>query len=99
MADRWMCLRNLVDVERLSRRVVSDHITTNLRAVLKTCCVAEELSGSARLKAIAERANGFQSHKALQMAHIAQLSTRRDLGDGGWTPKNRLFYLFHQLHR
>ena len=99
MVDRWMCLRNLVDVERLSRTLEADGPSMRLRSVRKTCCVAAELTGSDRLIAIAKRSNSFQTQKVLRLAHAAQappvalLKLRQ-----GWTPRNRILYALHQLN-
>lgn len=98
MVDRWMCLRNLVDVERLSRTLEADGPSMRLRSVRKTCCVAAELTGSDRLIAIAKRSNSFQTQKALEMAHTSQQRPWRSLGNGEWTPSNRILYSLHQLN-
>lgn len=98
MVDRWMCMRNLVDVERLSRKLEADSPNMRLRNVRKTCCVAAELTGSDRLIAIAKRSNRFQTQKVLRLAHAAQERPWRSLGDGEWTPRNRILYSLHQLN-
>ena len=96
--DRWMCLRNLVDVERLSRSLQWDDRSTRLRAVRKTCCVAAELTKSDRLIAIAEQSNAFRTRNVLRTANAAQRMPWRSLGDGGWTPGNRLLHLMQNLN-
>lgn len=96
--DRWMCLRNLVDVERLSRTLKCDGHSMRLRSVRKTCCVAAELTGSDRLIAIAEQSNALRNRRVLRTAHAAQRLPWRSLGDGGWTPRNRFALLIRSLN-
>lgn len=101
MVDRWMCLRNLVDVERLSRSFDSNPIPPNvhrLRGLLKTCVVAADLTKAPKLELIASRANPFQVHKVLQVAKAAQQRGWRSLGEGEWTVSNRIRYSLHDLN-
>lgn len=101
MADRWMCLRNLADVERLSRFIEPDFSklrNSKLRGVVKTCCVAAELTEAPNLHSIALQASAFQKHKALRLADDAQKRGWRSLGDGEWTFRNRIRYSLHQLN-
>jgi hypothetical protein len=101
MVDRWMCLRNLADVERLSRSFCSNPMTPNiirLRGILKTCAVAAELTNSPQLEFIARRINPFQAKKALKLANAAQQRGWKSLGEGEWTVCNRIRDSLHQLN-
>lgn len=101
MTDRWSSLRHLVDVERLSRSVGSDCFERGkipMRSVLKTCCVAAELTEANLVHDIARQASAFQRHKALRMAEVAQRRGWRSLGEGEWTLRNRIRYSLHHLN-
>jgi hypothetical protein len=101
MTDRWSSLRHLVDVERLSRSVGSDCFERGkipMRSVLKTCCVAAELTEATLVHDIARQASAFQRHKALRMAEVAQRRGWRSLGEGEWTLRNRIRYSLHHLN-
>jgi hypothetical protein len=93
--DRWMALRNLVDLERLGRALSSaQRVDLNRLRAVRKCWLAladafEQTSASWR----------FGRAQAVRLkAEVAQQRPWRSLGDGEWTVTNRLRYLAHKVN-
>jgi len=98
--DRWMCLRNLVDVERLSRRISAEKLFRLgcQKVVQKTCLVAYDLIDSPSLNIISARANQLAASRVLLDAREQQLLPWRScLGSSGWTIKSRFKFTIYRL--
>ena len=93
--DRWMALRNLVDIERLGRALsLAQRVDlSRLRAVRKSWLALadafEENSVSWRLS---------RAQAVRLKAEVAQQLPWRSLGDDEWTVTNRLRYLAHTVN-
>ena len=94
-ADRWMALRNLVDIERLGREFPSGNQTDlkRLRPVCESWIAIADLCGKREESRLQGRAQTVRV-KALR----AQLRPWRSMGDGEWTEANRLRYFAHYLN-
>ena len=93
-ADRWMALRNLVDIERLARGLSKAERVElkRLRPVRK--------SWVALADAFEERGESCLKGRALALrvkAQLAQQRPWRSLGDGEWTKANRLGFFAHYV--
>jgi len=93
--DRWMDLRNLVDIERLKRALHSAQLVelSRLRPVRKSWLALTDAMG--------ERTDSWRfvrAHSVRRKAHTAQMLPWRSLGDGGWTVTNRLRSLAHTVN-
>ena len=93
--DRWMALRNLVDLERLGRALSSAQRVdlSRLRPVRK--------SWLALADAFEENSASWNPGRAQAVrlkAEVAQRQPWRSLGDGEWTVTNRLRYLAHTVN-
>jgi hypothetical protein len=93
--DRWMALRNLVDIERLKRALHSAQLVelSRLRPVRKSLLALADAMG--------ERADSWRfgrAHSVRLKAQTAQQQPWRSLGDGEWTVPNRLRYFAHNMN-
>ena len=93
--DRWMALRNLVDIDRLERALPSAHQVdlSRLRPVRKSLQVIADAFEENRASWSVGRA-----HAVRLKAEVAQQRPWRSMGDGGWTKPNRLRYFAHMLN-
>jgi len=85
--DQWMCLRNLIDIERLGRQLGSSALINMGRDV--TVCWSSAVTHrvvEADDLCILFKANRRGTRKALQRASQAQLWPWRCEGMGPWTP-------------
>ena len=87
--DQWMCLRNLVDIERLVRSTPQNNLRSlrHLRVARFSCMIAHDLSGTDVLYVLFDRTE-IASKRALQQARLAQVRPRRSLDDGHWKPRH-----------
>ena len=94
-ADRWMALRNLVDIERLGREFPSDNQVElkRLRPVGNSWIAIADVCGKRDESRLQGRAQSVRM-KAL----VAQLRPWRSMGEGEWTEANRLRYFAHYLN-
>ena len=93
--DCWMALRNLVDIERLSREVPTSQLVElqSLRPVRKSWLVLADSMGDPA------SAWSFGKVQSLKLkAQTAQQQPWRSLGDGAWTVANRLKYFSHTVN-
>jgi len=99
-SDCWMCIRNLVDVERLTRKLNPQDIESlqQKRLVRKTCAVASACGASPILQSMLRATTIGKYSRALCVAQQAQKLPWRSLGTGGWTVRNRICYLLRQLN-
>ena len=97
--DRWMCLRNLIDVERLSRMHGEESLLDlgRKRLVRKTCLIAYDLTTSPSLKIIAAQLDRRKAFPVLAIARKHQLLPWRSLGSEGWTIKSRAKISLYRL--
>ena len=93
--DRWMALRNLVDIDRLERALPSAHQVdlSRLRPVRKSLQVIADAFEENRASWSVGRAQAVRLK-----AEVAQQRPWRSMGDGGWTKPNRLRYFAHMLN-
>ena len=93
--DRWMALRNLVDIERIGRALPSAHQVdlSRLRPVRKSLQVIADAFEENRASWSVGRA-----HAVRLKAEVAQQRPWRSMGDGGWTKTNRLRYFAHVMN-
>ena len=94
-ADRWMALRNLVDIERLGREFPSYNQVElgRLRPVGDSWIAVADVCGKRDESRLQGRAQSVRM-KAL----VAQLRPWRSMGEGEWTEANRLRYFAHYLN-
>jgi hypothetical protein len=99
-ADCWMCIRNLVDVQRLSRRLDQQALSAmrKHRLVRKTCAVANECVPDLRFLALLAGKTSGKDCRALSSAREAQVLPWRSLGNGEWTVHNRTRYLLRLMN-
>jgi len=97
--DRWMCLRNLIDVERLSRMHGEESLLDlgRQRLVRKTCLIAYDLTSSPSLKIIAAQVDHRKAIPVLATAREHQLLPWRSFGPRGWTIKSRAKFSLNLL--
>ena len=93
--DRWMALRNLVDIERIGRAITSAQLVylKRLRPVRKAWLAIDD--------AFEENSASWsfgRAHAVRKKAEVAQQRTWRSMGDGGWTKTNRLRYFAHLMN-
>ena len=91
-ADRWMCIRNLVDVERLTRRLNPQDLDAlrKKRLVRKTCAVAKDCGTNSTLQSLIGAPTIGTYTRFVYGAREAQLLPWRSLGPGEWTVRNRI---------
>ncbi|WP_186544932.1 nucleotidyltransferase family protein [Synechococcus sp. ROS8604] len=99
-SDCWRSLRDLVDVVRLGRWCTIPQLTpwSAFRPVLKTCCVASELTESSLLNAIACDPSARSRRVALHDAMDAQLRPCRSTVRGRKWICQRVKTLFRKLN-
>ena len=99
-ADCWMCIRNLVDVERLTRKLNPQDIESlqQKRLVRKTCAVASAYGASPILQSMLKATTIGKYSRALRVAQQAQKLPWRSLGIGGRTVRNRICYFLRHLN-
>jgi hypothetical protein len=87
--DQWMCLRNLVDIERLARSSDQESLRplTRFRMVRFSCAIAHNLSGADLAAHLFDPAE-TSTARALQEAHLAQSRPWRGQEDGPWKPQH-----------
>ena len=93
--DRYMTLRNLVDIDRLERALPPAQLVelSRLRPVRKGLLA---LAAAFKMNSASSR---FGSADRVRMtAELAQQLPSRSLGDGGWTVTNRLRYFAHMVN-
>ena len=93
--DRFMSLRNLVDIERLERVLSSSQLValSRLRPVRNSRFA---LAGAFEMDSVSSR---FGSAQRVRMAaEMAQQLPLRSLGNGGWSVANRLRYFAHMMN-
>ena len=93
-----MCLRNLVDLERLSR---GDHQGNlgrlrRLRMVRWSSHIAHELTGAEAFSGLFEHSE-LGSRRARQHAQLAQTRPWRSQGEGPWKPQQSLSVITRML--
>ena len=99
-ADRWMCIRNLVDVERLAQRLNPQDLEAlqKKRLVRKTCAVANDC-GTSPILQFKLGAPTIGTHtRSVCGAREAQMLPWRSLGPGEWTVRNRIQYSLRLLN-
>jgi len=87
--DQWMCLRNLVDIERLVR---SSHQASlrpmrRFRVARFSCAIAHDLSGTDSLLSLFDCAE-TRVARALREARFAQARPWRGQEEGPWKPQH-----------
>jgi len=99
-ADCWMCIRNLVDVRRLSRRLEQHSLSTQWehRLVRKTCAVVIDCVPDPRFLTLLASKTSSKECRALSSARKAQMLPWRSLGTGEWTVHNRTRYLLRLMN-
>ena len=99
-ADRWMCIRNLVDVERLTRRLNPQDLDAlrKKRLVRKTCAVAKDCGTNPILQSLIGAPTIRTYTRLVYGAREAQLLPWRSLGPGEWTVRNRIQLLLRHLN-
>ncbi len=99
-ADRWMCLRNLVDVHRLSGRLDPNHLLAvgRKRIVRKSCAVTHSLAPISNSMVFLGEHSAARHGRALSLSREAQLLPRKSMGQGAWTLKNRIQDLLRLLN-
>jgi hypothetical protein len=100
--DQWMCLRNLIDVDRLANQLKGIDLSKlhHQPTVRWSCAVTHVVTGS---EALSRRNLGHASgsSRAMVWAAHAQLMPWRSQGPGPWTPRRwastvwRLLVLSH----
>lgn len=99
-ADCWMCIRNLVDVERLTQRLNPQDLEAlqKKRLVRKTSAVANNCVTNPILqsKLVAPPISTYT--RSLCAAREAQILPWRSLGTGEWTFRNRIKYSLRLLN-
>jgi hypothetical protein len=85
--DQWMCLRNLIDIERLGRQLgASALISMGREATVRWSSAVTHSVVEANDLCILFKQDRRGTHKALQRASQAQLWPWRCEGMGHWTP-------------
>ena len=92
--DRWMILRNLVDIERLQRELslTQQDELRRIRLVRHSLLALADIMGERTYSWVFGRTQLLQ-----QKAQSAQIRPMRSLGDGEWTLANRLKYFAHMV--
>jgi hypothetical protein len=96
--DQWMCIRNLVDIERLARSSHQESLRPlrRFRVVRFSCAIAHGLSGANSMDYLFDRAEA-SSKRVLQKARLAQTRPWRDQGVGPWRPWHSLVIVSRML--
>jgi len=86
--DQWMCLRNLVDIDRLVRVNCNDSLDSlrHFRLVRWSCLVTHAFGGSDKLLSLIDPKE-VSNKRALREAHLAQIRPWRGIGDQPWKPQ------------
>ncbi len=87
--DQWMCLRNLIDIDRLADQLKGKDLSTlsHQPMVCWSCVVTHAATRNVALRPLMRRGTSG-STKALAKATQAQLMPwRRSQGSGPWTPR------------
>ena len=93
--DRWMALRNMVDIERIGRALPSAQLVglRRIRPVRKSWqAIACAFEGNNASWSVG------RAHAVRMKAEVAQQRPWRSLGDGQWTKTNRLRFFFHAMN-
>ncbi len=95
--DNWMCLRNLLDIDLLSKKLTQKDIflLKKIKIVEISSRIAFELTGNKRLLELFDQDKEFKQYLRISLIH--QKLSWRSLGIGGWTIKNRIKYLLGKL--
>ena len=99
-ADHWMCIRNLVDVERLTRRLNPQDLDAlqKKRLVSKACAVANDCGTIPILQSKLGAATIGRYTRSVRGAREAQMLPWSSLGTGEWTVRNRIQYSLRHLN-
>ena len=87
--DQWMCLRNLIDIDRLAEQITGKDLSTlsHQPMVCWSCVVTHAVTRNMALRPLMRRGTSG-STKALAKATQAQLMPWRcSQGSGPWTPR------------
>ena len=99
-ADGWMCIRNLVDVERLTQRLNPQDLDglRKKRLVRKTSAVANDCGTNLALQPKIGAPTIGTYTRSVCLAREAQMLPWRSLGPGEWTVRNRIKYSLRLLN-
>jgi len=96
--DQWMCLRNLIDIDRLAHQLQDCDLSKlhNQPSVRWSCAVSHAATGSEALRPRKPRGStGFS--KAIMRANHTQFMPWRSQGPGPWTPQRWASTVWWQL--
>jgi len=96
--DQWMCLRNVIDIDRLSHRL-SGHDLTKLQnqpTVRWSCAVAHAATRNQLLR-LRTKGQCSGTRKAILRANHTQVTPWRCQGLGSWTPRHWATIVWWQL--
>ncbi len=97
--DNWLCLRNLVDIERLSRPLsTAQQLQLRRHKLVRwSSAVAYAATEAPQLRPLADSLSPATRARLVRQAQIHQLRPWRSLGPGGWTINSRLRWAAHIL--
>lgn len=96
--DQWMCLRNVIDIDRLGRQLgASVLISMRCEAAVRWSSAVTHSVVKANDLCLLSKADPRGTLNALQQARQAQLLPWRCGGIGAWTPRRWLSTVWRQL--
>lgn len=87
--DQWMCLRNLVDIDRLADQLKGKDLSTlsHQRMVCWSCTVTHATTKNEALRPLMRRSTSGSTTALARATQAQVMPWRRSQGPGPWTPR------------
>ena len=87
--DQWMCLRNLVDIDRLADQLKGKDLSTlsHQRMVCWSCAVTHATTKNEALRPLMRRGTSGSTTALARATQAQVMPWRRSQGPGPWTPR------------